>query len=84
MNNADFNITMLNVLTRFNILQFHLCHAYLSKVHKKTGADLISKGIVGWHLGIKQKVTSQIRPHNTIADEFGTSLALNFGKAIEF
>ena len=47
----------------------------------KTGADLASNGIVGRNLGTKQKVTSQIRPHNTIVDEFGTSLSLNFGKA---
>ena len=40
----------------------------LSEVHGKTGAEL----------GTKQ--TSQIPPHNTIVDEFGTSLPLNFGK----
>ena len=50
----------------------------LSEIHKKTGAELVSNSIVGRNLGTKQKVTSQIRPHNTIVDEFGASLALNF------
>ena len=53
----------------------------LSEVHRKTGAELVSNGIVGRNLGTKQKVTSKIRPHNTIVDEFGTSLYLNFEKA---
>ena len=53
----------------------------LSEVHKKTEAELVSNGIVGRNLGTKQKVTSQIRSHNTIVDDFGTSLPLNFGKA---
>ena len=53
----------------------------LSEVHRKTGVKLVSNGIVGRNLGTKQKVTSQIRPHNTIVDRFGTSLSLNFGKA---
>ena len=53
----------------------------LSEVHKKTGAELASNGIVGRTLETKQKMTSQIRPHNTIVNEFGTSLILNFGKA---
>ena len=53
----------------------------LSEVHKKTGAEFVSNGIVGRDLGTKQKVTSQIQPYNTIADEFGISLPLNFGKA---
>ena len=53
----------------------------LSEVHKKTGAELVFNGIVGRNLRTKQKVTSQIRPHNSIVDEFGTSLPLNFGKA---
>ena len=33
----------------------------LSEIHKKTGAELASNGIVGRNLGTKQKVTSQIR-----------------------
>ena len=53
----------------------------LSEVHRKTGAELFSNGIVRRNLGTKQKVTSQIRSHNTIVDEFGTNLPLNFGKA---
>ena len=53
----------------------------LSEVHRKTGAELVSNGIVGRSLETKQKVTSQIQPRNTIVDEFGTSLSLNFGKA---
>ena len=52
----------------------------LSEVHKTTGAELVSNSIVERNLGTKQKVMSQIRPHNTIVDEFGTSLPLNFGK----
>ena len=52
----------------------------LSEVHKKTGAELVSNGIVGRNLGTKQKLTSQIRPYNIIEDEFGTILPLNFGK----
>ena len=52
----------------------------LSKVHKKTSAELVPNGIVGRNLETKQKMTSQIRPHNTIVDEFSTSLPLNFGK----
>ena len=50
----------------------------LSDVHRKTGVELVSNGIVGRNLGT---TTSQIRPHNTIVDKFGTSLSLNFGKA---
>ena len=42
---------------------------------------LVSNGIVEWNLGTKQKVASKITPINTIVDEFGTSLILNFGKA---
>ena len=53
----------------------------LSEVHRKTGAKLFSNGTVRRNFGTKQKVTSQIRSHNTIVDEFGTSLPLNFGKA---
>ena len=57
----------------------------LFEVHRKTGAELVSKGIVGRNLGTKQKMTSQIRHTITIVDEFGTSLPLNFGKAnVEF
>ena len=36
----------------------------LSEVHGKTGAELLSKCIMGRNLGIKQ--TSQIPPYNTI------------------
>ena len=53
----------------------------LSEVHRKTGVELVSKCIVGRHLGTKQKVTSQIRSFNTIVDELDTSLPLDFGKA---
>ena len=53
----------------------------LSEVHIKTGAELVSNGIVGRNLGTKQKVPSQVPPHNAIVDEFGTSLYMNFGKA---
>ena len=53
----------------------------LSEVHRKTGADFVSNGLVWRNLETKQKVTSQIRPHNTIVNEFGTSLPLNFRKA---
>ena len=50
------------------------------KFIKKTGAELVSNGIMGQNLGTKQKKTSQIQPHNAIVDKFGTSLSLNFGK----
>ena len=53
----------------------------LSEVHKKTGAELVSNGIVGRNLRTKQEVPSQVPPHNAIVDEFGTSLLLNLGKA---
>ena len=57
----------------------------LSEVHRKTGVELVSNGILGRNLGTKQKVMSQIRSHNTSVDEFSTSLYLNFGKAnVEF
>ena len=36
-------------------------HLRLSEVHRKTGAELVSRGIMGRVLGTKQKVTSQIR-----------------------
>ena len=35
--------------------------------------NLSSNGIVGQNLGTKQKVMSQVLPHNAIVDEFGTS-----------
>ena len=56
----------------------------LSEVHRKTGAELISNGIVGWNLGTKQKVRSQIPPHNDIVDEVGTSFLLKLGKANKY
>ena len=54
------------------------------KFDKKTGAELVSNGIMGRDLGTKQKKTSQIQPHNAIVDKFGTSLPLNFGKVNYF
>ena len=53
----------------------------LSEVYRKIGAELLSNGIVRRSLEIKQKVSSQVPPHNAIVDEFGTSLLLNLGKA---
>ena len=52
----------------------------LSEVHRKTGAELLSNGIVRRSLEIKQKVSSQVSFHNTIVDEFRTSLLLNLRK----
>ena len=66
------------VIVSLNIICNTIPH---SEVHRKTRAEIFSNGIVGRDLGTKQKVTSQIRSHNTIVDEFGTSLPLNFGKA---
>ena len=54
----------------------------LSDVHRKTVAEHVSKVIiVRQNLVTKQRVASQITPHNTSVDEFGTSIILHFGKA---
>ena len=50
----------------------------LSEVHTKTGAELVSNGIVGRNLGTKQKVPSQVPSHNAIIDEFGTTAPVFF------
>ena len=63
------------------LVKLHNVLIRLSEVHRKTGTELVSNGIVGRSLETKQKVTSQIQLHNTIVDEFGISLSLNFGKA---
>ena len=51
------------------------------EVHKKTGAEIVSNGIMGRNLGTKQNCRPQIQSHNTIGYEFGTSLFMNFGNA---
>ena len=53
----------------------------ISEVHKKTGAEIVSNGIMGQNLGTKQKCRPQIQSHNTIGYELGTSLFMNFGNA---
>ena len=58
------------------------CDIRLSKVHRKTGTELVSNGIVGRNLGTKQNVPSQVPPHNAIVDEFGTSVLVNLGRRI--
>ena len=54
-----------------SVYKSHTFRIRLSEVHKKAGAELVSNGIVGWNLGTKQKVASEIPPHNAIVEEFG-------------
>ena len=55
----------------------------LTTLQFKTGAELVYNGIVGPNLGRHLLFCSLIPPHNTIRDEFDTSLSMNFGKAIK-
>ena len=54
----------------------------LSEVHKKTGAQLVSNGIVGRNFGNKTNGdVPNSAPQYYCVGEFATSLPLNFGKA---
>ena len=48
----------------------------LSKVQKKSGAELVYNSIVGRNFGRHLLFCSETPPHNAISDEFDTSLSL--------